>query len=165
MSFVVARMNFWKFSAWIRARGEIAAGDLRQLGDALHQVGDFLAEQVADVVGRNVRVFDHVVQQAGDDGRLIHLEVGQQTRDGDGMREVRVAGMAQLLAVLHHGVDVGLVELVLARVRLIGLYAIDEFVLTQEFAAARLCGGRGRRRFGFLEGGDVGPDCPIKLAS
>ena len=59
---------------------------------------------------------------------------------------------AKLLAVLHDGENVGLVEFVIGRVGLVGLDAINEFVLAQEFAAARLCSG-GRGRIGFLEGG------------
>ena len=94
-----------------------------------------LPNRLADFVDRDIAVLDHVVQQAGDDRRLVHLQVGQQAGDGDRVREVRVARMAQLLAVLHDGEDVGLVEFVVGRVRLVGLYAIDEFVLTQEFAA------------------------------
>ena len=67
--------------------------------------------------------------------------------------------MAQLLPVLHDGEDVGLVELVVGRIGLVGLNAIDEFGLTQEFSAARLCSGATtngwRYRVRFLERGDV----------
>ena len=108
----------------------IAAGDFRQLGDAVHQVRNVLPEQAADLIDRDIGVLDHIMQQAGDDGGLVELEVGEQAGDSDRMGEIRIARMAQLLAVLHDREDVGLVEFVFPRVWLVRLDQVYQFVLT-----------------------------------
>ena len=120
-----------------RAR-RVAAAHLGQLGDAIDQLGDFIAEQLADLADVDVAVLDHVVQQAGDDRRLVELEVGEKAGHRHRVREIRVARMAHLLAVLHDGEHVGRVQHFLVGVRLVGLYLLDEFVLTQKSPRAGL---------------------------
>ena len=52
-----------------------------------------------DVGERQLGVFDDVVQQPAGDGHGIELEVGEDLRDLDGVRDVRLAGVAALSAV------------------------------------------------------------------
>jgi hypothetical protein len=69
------------------------------------------------------------VQQGGRDGGIVELEIGQDRRDLERMREVGVAGGAFLLAVGLHGVDVGAIEQRLAGGRIVAPHALDEVVL------------------------------------
>ncbi len=101
-----------------------------ELGDAVDQAGDVLAEQAGDLVARGVGVLDRVVQQAGDDRGGVELHLGQDAGDLDGMGEIGVARGAQLGAVLLQAIDVGAVQHVLVRIRIVGLHALNEFELT-----------------------------------
>ena len=79
-------------------------GERRQVGEPVHQVRDFGAEIVTDLIERHVGVFDHVVQQGGGDRGGVHLEVGQQRGDRDAVRQKVVARDA-LLAVVRLRAD------------------------------------------------------------
>ena len=89
------------------AGGEL---DLADLGDALDDVRDLLAEFVADVVDRDRSVFDGVVQQAGGDCRGVQLHVGQHRGNFKGMNEIRLAGGAGLALMMAEGEVVGLLD-------------------------------------------------------
>ena len=65
--------------------------DLRQLGHAVDQDGDFRSEFGLDIFNRGQRVLNRVVEQRGDDRVLIHFQVGHQTRNLDRVAEIRVA--------------------------------------------------------------------------
>jgi hypothetical protein len=69
------------------------------------------------------------VQQRRDDRRVVELQVGEDGGDFEGMREVRVAGGALLIAVRLHGVDIGAIEQRLVRLRIVALNPLDELVL------------------------------------
>ncbi len=56
-----------------------------QLGDAIDEAGDFLAEPRLDFRQLDRRVLDHVMQQAGGDGGGIEPVARQDVGDGDGM--------------------------------------------------------------------------------
>ncbi len=88
-----------------------------QLGQALDQRADLVAEHLVDLGARRLGVLDGVVQQRRDDGGVVELEVGEDRRDFERMREIRIAGGARLRAVRLHGVDIGAVEQVLVGVR------------------------------------------------
>ena len=82
----------------------------RQLGDLRQPVddrGDLLAELRLDVGEREVRVLDDVVQQPARDGDRIELEVGEDLRDFDGVRDVRIAGIANLAPVRRFAIPIG----------------------------------------------------------
>ena len=83
---------------------------LGELGDAVDQTGDLVAEILLDVVIGDQRVLDRVVQQRGDDGGDIELELGQDGGHFQGMGEIGIARGAELLAMRRHGIDIGLVE-------------------------------------------------------
>jgi hypothetical protein len=57
------------------------------------------------------------------------LHVGQDGGDFERVREIRVARGALLVAMLLHGIDIGLVEQRLVDVRLVALHALDKLVL------------------------------------
>ena len=117
--------------------------ELRQLGDAVHQVGDLLAEFFLHVFISHERVFDRVVQKRRHDGGHVQLEVGKDGRNFQRMGKVGIARGAELLAVRGHGIDVGLVQDRFVGVRIIGQHPLDQVGLThQPAAAARRRGNR-----------------------
>ena len=64
-------------------RGALVFGlrlDLAELGDAVDQPRDVLAEQPLDLLGRRERVLDRVVEDRGDDRLVVELEVGEDAR-------------------------------------------------------------------------------------
>ncbi len=52
-----------------------------QLGEALHQRADLVPEDVIDFGAGSLGILDGVVQQRGDDGGIVELEVGEDRRD------------------------------------------------------------------------------------
>ena len=73
-----------------------------QLGDAIDQAGDFLAEPRLDLRQLDRRVLDHVVQQAGGDRGGVEPVAGQDVGDRDRMAEIGIAVVAPLRAVRLH---------------------------------------------------------------
>ena len=70
--------------------------DFADLGDAFDDVGDLLAEFALDLVDGDRGVFDHVMQQAGGDGRGVQTHLGQNRGHLQRMRQVRLARLARL---------------------------------------------------------------------
>ena len=104
--------------------------ELLQLGQALDQLADIRAEQLVDLLAGRRGVLDRVVQQRDGDRRLVEMHVGEDRRDFERMREIGIAGSAPLVAMLLHGIDIGLVEQRLVDVGLVALNALDKLVLT-----------------------------------
>ena len=99
------------FGLVVFAVGEL---DFVELGNAIDDVGDLLAEALGDLRGGDIGIFDGVVEEAGGDGGGVHLEFGEDLRDLKGMDDVRLAGGALLAFVLFlrkgpGGTDKGLV--------------------------------------------------------
>ena len=69
------------------------------LGDAIDDVGDFVAELVAQVVERDERVFDDIVDEAGGDRSRVEVQVGEDLGDFDAVRDVLFARRALLPCV------------------------------------------------------------------
>ncbi len=115
--------------------------ELRQLGHAIDQARDLVPEILPHVLERRQRVLDGVVQQRGDDGRHIHLQVGQDGGDFERMGKVRIARGAELLSVRLHGVDIGFVEQILVGAGVIGLHPRDQFGLAHQLAGGSGCAG------------------------
>jgi hypothetical protein len=117
---------------------------LGQLGDALDQLGDFLAEQLGDLFLGDRGVLDHVVQQRRDDGRGVEPVFGQDARHLDGVGVVGIAAGPGLRAVHAHGVDIGAVQQGFVGRRIVGVDALDQLVLAEDFLAGlgRWCWGR-----------------------
>jgi hypothetical protein len=100
-----------------------------QLGEPLHQRADLVPEDVIDFGAGGLGVLDGVVQQRRDDGGVVELEIGEDRRDLERMREIRIAGCAGLRAVRLHRVDVGAVQQVFVGVGVIRPDALDQIVL------------------------------------
>ena len=103
--------------------------ELLDLGQALDQGADLLAELLVDLGARDVGVLDHVVQQCGRDRRVVELQVGEDRRHFERMGEIEIARGALLIAVRLHGIDVGAIEQCLVRARVVREHAFDKLVL------------------------------------
>ena len=84
--------------------------DFVELGDTFDDVGDLVAETLFDLFGGDVGVFDGVVEEAGSDGGGVHLELGEDQADFEGMDDVGLAGGALLAFVLLQGEGPGLAD-------------------------------------------------------
>ena len=73
--------------------------DAGQLGDAFHDVGDGRTELPGDILVGEAGVFNHVVQQRGDDAVLVKAHICRNVRRGDAVGDIRAAVLA-LLAVV-----------------------------------------------------------------
>ena len=105
--------------------------DLAELGHPVDQPRDLRAEALLDLLDRDQRVLDRVVEQRGDDRVLVELEVAHQPGHLDRMAEVGVAARPLLAAVLLHGEDVGAVEQRLVGIGVVFLDPLHKFVLAQ----------------------------------
>jgi hypothetical protein len=65
------------------ARGK---GQLPDLGDPVHQLGDLGPELSLEVVLGGMGVLQDVVEEAGGDGGHVHLEVDEEAGDLQGVR-------------------------------------------------------------------------------
>ena len=79
--------------------GGVAVGDLVELGDAVDEQRDLLAEVRAQVVEAVVGVLDGVVQQRRGQRRGRHAQLGEDRRHRHGVGDVRVAALAHLPVV------------------------------------------------------------------
>ena len=105
--------------------------DLGELGDAVDQPRDVLAEQLLDLFGGRQRVLDRVVEDRGDDRLVVELEVGEDAGDFDRVAEIGVARGARLGAVRLHREDIGAVDQRLVGVGIVGPDLLDQFILAQ----------------------------------
>ena len=78
-----------------------------ELGDAVHDLGDVVAEGPPHVVDRQLGVLHRVVQERGGDGHLVETEVGHDAGDGERVVDVLLARFAPLLGVRLVGDLVG----------------------------------------------------------
>ena len=69
---------------------------------------------------------------------VIELKVGEDRRDFERVRNIRVARGSLLLAMGAHGVDISAVKQILVGVRIVVFDAIDQFILPHQ-PLARLC--------------------------
>ena len=91
----------------LRGRAQL---DLVQLGHAVDQVRHLVAEVLAEPLQRVVRVLHGVVQQRRHERRGVHAQFAEDRRHGQRVRDVRVAGLAPLVAVLVLGDVVGALQ-------------------------------------------------------
>jgi hypothetical protein len=97
--------------------------DLVELGDAVDEAGDLVAEVLAQDVHRVVGVLDGVVQQGGAQRGRCHAELGEDGRDRERVGDVGVAAAALLVAVVPLG---GLVRALDDRQVGLGVRAADD---------------------------------------
>ena len=117
----------------------LARDDLQplQLGDALDQLADRGAEELVDLGAGGAGVLDRVVEQRDGDRGIVELQVGQDRRDFERMREIGVAGGALLRAMLLHGVDIGAVQELLVDLGVVRRHPFDELVLAHHRRPSR----------------------------
>ena len=85
-------------------------GDPGQLGDAVDQLGDLLAELLADLLEAGAGVLDRVVEQRGAERRGVEPHPGADLGDADRVGDELVAGVAQLVGVAVAGELEGVLE-------------------------------------------------------
>ena len=78
-------------------------GDPRQLGDAVDELGDVVAEALAHVVERRGRVLDRVVQEAGADRLRVEAHARADLRHADRVGDELLARAAALVRVALAG--------------------------------------------------------------
>ena len=112
--------------------------ELFELGQALDQRADVVAEHLVDLGAGRGGILDGVVQEGSRDGGVVELQVGQDARHFERMGKVGIARCALLLAVRLHGVHVGAVEQRLAGIRIVTLDPLDQVVLPHHLRLRRL---------------------------
>ena len=89
---------------------EVGQIELGELGDAIDQVGDLGPEHPGNGLDVAGRVLDDVVKQRSAQGRLVHVDVGQQRRDGERMIDERSARKPFLAVVALPGELIGFAD-------------------------------------------------------
>ena len=101
-----------------------------ELAHALHQIGDGGGKLPGHVLVGHVGVLDGVVQQGGDNGLGVQMQlVGHDLRHGDGMCDVGRAVLALLLAMMLHSIVIGFVDHGEVRAVVITLDGFDQMVV------------------------------------
>ena len=85
--------------------------DLVELGDAVDQLGDRLAEVARDLGLGDRGVFGHVVQQRRGERLRVHVPLREDVGDGERVGDIRLAGLAELAFVRRLAEVVGRFEL------------------------------------------------------
>src|SRR5262249_1358974 len=111
---------------------------LLELGEALDQRTNVLAEHLVDLGTSSSSVLDGVVQQRGRNGGIVKLEVGQNRGHFERVRKVGIAGGPLLLAMSPHRIDVCPIEKRFARLGVVALHPLDEVVLPHHWWLDRL---------------------------
>ena len=106
--------------------------ELFQLGQSLDQNADVVTEQALDLGTGGVGILDGVVEERRGNGGVVELEIGEDRGDLQRVREIRIAGGPFLLAMGPHGVDVGAVEQVLVRRRIVLFDPVDQLELPHQ---------------------------------
>jgi hypothetical protein len=78
-------------------------GDAGELGDAVHERGDVVAEALADVLERRARVLDRVVEQRRADRLRVQAHAGADLRHTDRVGDELLARLALLVRVTLAG--------------------------------------------------------------
>ena len=118
-----------------------------ELGQAVDQPADLLAERLVDLFAGDRRVFDRVVQHRRRDGGVVDLELGQDGRDFERMGEIGIARGALLAAVRLHREHIGAVQQVLVGVRIVAADPLHQFVLPHHRLKPTRSTPRLRRRY------------------
>ena len=84
--------------------------DARQLGDAVDEQRDVVAELGGDLLERRLGVLDRVVQQRRDDHRGLGAQLGADARDPQRVHDVGLARLAHLVGVPLGGERVGALD-------------------------------------------------------
>ena len=98
--------------------------DLLELGHTVDQLGDGGAELDANVIDAKFRILGDIVQQTGSQRLRVHAQLGQYFGDGDRVRDVGFAAVAQCVAVRVAGQHVGAQQ----QVAVLGLEAVGQML-------------------------------------
>ena len=140
--------------------------DLGELGDAVDQPGDVLAEQFLDLGRGRQRVLDRVVEDGGDDRLVVEMEVGEDAGHLDRMAVIGIARGAGLRAVRLHREDVGAVEHRLVGVGIVAPDLLDQFILPEHRSQNGVRRpGEQRKSANFRPNAAVAPDCLFRTAN
>ena len=85
--------------------------DVGELGHAIDELGHRIAKQAGNIGKRGLGILDGIVQQRGAHHIAVHLKIGQNDGNLDGMVNVHLARAALLVAVLLGSKAVGLLHL------------------------------------------------------
>jgi hypothetical protein len=110
----------------------VRRAELRELRDAVDELGDLLAEQLLDVRLGREGVLDGVVEEPGDDRRLVEPQLGEEPRHLERVDEVGFARLPDLSLVDLGAVDVGLLDEVQVGVRVVRGHPIQDVVQSQQ---------------------------------
>ena len=106
----------------------VAVLQLVELGDAVDEHRDLVAEVGAHQVERVLGVLDRVVQQRRGERLRADAEVGEDLRDRDRMRDVRLAALAHLAGVRLLGGRVGALDEGDVGLRVVGAHRLQQAV-------------------------------------
>ena len=129
----VVRHRQHQFAEILRLLGALGKEfELGELGDAVDEARDLAAEMPRDLLDGGAGVLNRVVQQRRRDARGVELQIGEDARHFERMREIGIARGALLRPVRLHGKDIGLVEDVFVGARIIGPHPLDKFGLPHQ---------------------------------
>jgi hypothetical protein len=102
--------------------------DVAELGDAVHQEGDLLAELVLDLGVGDAAVLHHVVEQRCADAGHVQLHLRDDARHRHRVDEVGVTRLARLAVVTFRRENIGLLNQGGVGARLIDLNFLNDVV-------------------------------------
>jgi hypothetical protein len=100
--------------------------DLRQLADAIDQLRHLVVEPRRDLALRSPGILEHVVQDGGDETLMVHLHLGQDAGDREGMVDVRLPRAALLTGMGLGAEEIRIVDLGDLRRRQVFLQVMTE---------------------------------------
>ncbi len=127
--------------------------DLLQFRDAVDQIPHLLAELLAHLIQRHIRVLDGVVEQGGGQGRGLRAEFGEDQGHGQRVGDVRLAALAHLAAVRGLRQDVGAAQGFEVRVGVVGAVRLHDVA----DRVGQLAAGDGAEQRGPAEPAQVDP--------
>ena len=89
----------------------VLEGDLGQLGDAIHQFGNRGSELLGQGLLVDTGILDHIMQHGRHQALMVHMHVGEDVGDRQGMGNVGFAGAPTLAVVGLLGIVEGALDL------------------------------------------------------
>jgi len=102
---------------------------LGKLGYAVYENGNLFAKSLLDFIHGDIGILHRVMQQTGNDRGAVEALVAKNPGDFNRVRKVGIATGPFLGAMRFHGEDIGPVERVFIRTRLVGPNPFHQFEL------------------------------------